>query len=147
MKELTGWKSCLEKSVKKVEVDQEKALSIFKMCLVRERVIPMIQRDEETISPVTEDYYEIIKELLVCLMLLHGMKSKDHECLIAFFKEYYPEYDAEVAVIHELKKVRNRIDYEGFFVPESYLKMNELEFKHIITLLRKKIEAKVPNLR
>lgn len=147
MKELTGWKKCLEKSVKKVEIDQEMALSIFKMCLVRERVISMIQRDQETISPVTEDYYEIIKELLVCLILLHGMKSKDHECLIAFFKEHYPEHEVEVAIIHELKKVRNRIDYEGFFVPESYLKMNELEFKHIIALLRKKIEQKLQNLQ
>src|SRR3989338_2241795 len=143
MKELIDWNECMRKYVKKVEADAEKVRSLLKMTQIRERTIPMIKRDKETISVLTENYYEIIKELLVGLMLLHGMKSDNHECLISFFKKNYSEYEYESNLIYQLKTVRNRIDYEGFLVPPQYLGNNELEFKHIIKLLRALVEKRL----
>ncbi len=146
MRELMDWNECMRKYVKKVEADAEKVRSLLRMTQIRERTIHMIKRDNETISVLTEDYYEIIKELLVGLMLLHGMKSDNHECLISFFKRNYSEYEYEANIIYQLKLVRNRIDYEGFLVPSQYFGNNESEFKHIIKLLRELIEKKLDEL-
>lgn len=82
------------------------------MCDVRLRVIKQIELDTETASIIATDYYEVVKELLTALLLQKGLKSKNHECLISFFKHYYPTY--EINVIHQLKNVRNRISYDGY---------------------------------
>ena len=70
------------------------------------------------------------------------MKSDNHECLISFFKKYY-NYGYEVGIIHELKNIRNNIYYKGAFVKKSYLDKNELEFNHIIELLKKLISEEL----
>ena len=47
--------------------------------------------------------------------------------------------------MHDLKNVRNRVSYDGYFVDEDYIKKNKLEFNHIIDLLKKLIDD-VPNM-
>lgn len=135
MKELMGWSVCQKDHIKKVEPDKEKITSIQKMCEVRLKVIENIKLDEETASIIATDYYEVIKELLTALLLKHGLKSNNHECLISFFKNQHPEHEYETLIIHQLKDVRNRVSYDGIFVEKSYIEMNVLEFKHIIELL------------
>ena len=71
----------------------------------------------------------------MALLLKHGLKSDNHECLISFFKDKFPQYDYEAKAIYQLKEVRNRVTYDGVFVKEDYIKRNVLEFKNIITLL------------
>src|SRR3989344_8892741 len=124
--------------MKEIQVDQGRINSIIKMSDLILRVTKEIKKDEETVSVIVANYYEIIKELLTALLLKNGMKSDNHECLISFFKKHY-NYEYENKLVHELKNIRNRIHYEGVFVKESYLDKNELELNHIIELLKRLI--------
>jgi uncharacterized protein (UPF0332 family) len=137
MKEIMPWETCRSEHIKTVQPDRERINSIIKMCRVRLRVTEEVKLDDQTASIIATDYYEIIKELLTALLLKHGLKSDNHECLIAFFKNRYPQYEYETSAIHQLKDVRNRVSYEGIFVQKSYIEMNRLEFRHIIELLEK----------
>jgi uncharacterized protein (UPF0332 family) len=137
MKELMNWETCRREHIKNVQPDKERIKSILKMCKVRRRVTEEVKLDDQTASVIAADYYEIIKELLTAILLKHGLKSDNHECLISFFKNKYPAYEYEVSAIHQLKDVRNRVSYEGIFVHKSYIEMNKLEFNHIIDLLEK----------
>ena len=130
-----SWEKCKVEQVRKVEIDIERVNSILRMCLIRLRVVQGILLDRETASIVAEDYYEIIKELLTALLLLQGLKSENHECLIAFFKQAYPAKEYETGIIFELKKIRNKISYEGFFIELEYVQRNMVEFRHIIHFL------------
>jgi len=138
-KELMSWENCKKEHIRKVEVDNEKIKSILKMASVRLDFLKKQEVDEKTASIITEGYYEVIKELLTALLLKNGLKSDNHECLISFFKNKFPKYEYEVNVLYELKNIRNRIEYDGFFVDKSYLDKNKLEFEHIIVLLKKLI--------
>lgn len=140
MKELMPWNECTKAHIKKVEPDRQKISSIVKMCNVRLRVLEQILLDAETASVIASDYYEIIKELLTAILLKEGLKSDNHECLIRFFKVKFPEYEYEAETIHKLKDVRNRVSYDGIFVDKEYIEMNNLEFKHIIEILKKLLE-------
>ncbi len=135
MKEIMNWDVCLNEHIKIVEVDKDKIDSIKKMCLARLKVIPQIKLDEETASIIAVDYYEIIKELLIALLLKEGLKADNHECLISYFKYKYKEYDYETKLIHQLKEARNRATYDGVFIKEEYIKRNKLEFDNIINIL------------
>ena len=136
MKEVMDWKICLEEHIKKVDVDDDKIVSIIKMCDIRLRVLKGVKLDEETASVIAADYYEIIKELLTALLLKNGLKSNNHECLISFFKFEFPQYEYEFKVIHQLKNVRNRVSYDGVIVKKDYIEANKLEFNHIIEVLK-----------
>lgn len=140
IKEIMNWDVCLEKHIKKVQIDKERINSIIKMSDIILKVTKQIKKDEETVSVIAGNYYEIIKELLTALLLKNEMKSDNHECLISFFKKHY-KYDYETNIIYELKNIRNRIYYEGAFVKKSYIDQNELEFNHIIKLLKDLISS------
>ncbi len=134
------WDTCEKEHIRVISFDEDKIKSILKMCSVRLKFIKKQIIDDETASIITEDYYEIIKELLTALLLKNGLKSDNHECLISFFKKNYPNLEYETGIIHELKFIRNRISYDGFFVEKEYLNKNKLEFEHIINLLLGLIE-------
>ncbi|MCK4588807.1 MAG: hypothetical protein KAT77_00055 [Nanoarchaeota archaeon] len=133
------WELCQKEHLRKIEPDKEKIKSILKMCSVRLRLAQKQEIDDETASIITENYYEIIKELLTALLLKNTLKSDNHECLISFFKKNYSRYEYEIGLIHELKGIRNKISYEGVFVEKEYLIKNKLEFEHIINLITKLI--------
>src|SRR3989344_2932651 len=140
MKEIMNWKICEREHIKKISIDKDKISSILKMCDARFRFVEKQDIDDETASIITEDYYEIIKELLIALLLKNGLKSDNHECLISYFKEKHPEYEYELNIIYELKNIRNRISYDGIFVKKEYLVKNTLELKNIIKVLKELVE-------
>ncbi len=82
-----------------------------------------------------EDYYEIIKELTSALMILDGLKSSNHECIVSYFAHRYPDHKYEAEKLHELKNIRNNIQYEASIPEDEYLTKNELEFIHIVDML------------
>jgi len=135
-----GINECKKDYLKEVQVDQAKINSLIKLAKVRIKAIKQIKKDKETVTIITEGYYEAIKELLIALLLKWGLKSNNHECLISFFNYKYPKYQYETMTLHQLKKIRNRINYDGAFIQENYLKNNELEFNHIIKLLNNLIK-------
>ena len=125
-----SWFAC-RKFIKQAKKDLERFSSIMLMAKEKHRCI-------DTGVPVfvqIEQYYEVIKELLIALLLKEGFKSRNHECLIAYLKEYHQELQQEVLVIHELKNTRNDIQYEAFMPPQDYLDRNKSSFERIIVLL------------
>ena len=140
-----SWTECSAHHLRTVEIDEGKVQSILKLGAVRLRVVNLIPLDMETASVIAEHFYEIIKELLTALLLLHGLKSDNHECLIAFFQKTYPDQEYEVKVLYDLKIIRNKIDYEGLFVDKEYIERNKLEFIHIISFIQAKIQEKLKN--
>jgi len=144
MEDLMEFERCKEEYLTKLEPEEDKINSLTRLAEVRIKAINQIQRDAETSTIVAEGYYEAIKELLTALLLKHGWKSDNHECLISFFNEHYPEYEYEISAIHQLKKIRNRINYDGVFIAPSYLEKNELEFNHIARLLNSLIQKQQP---
>ncbi len=139
-KEIMNWDTCRKEHVKTISADQDKINSILKMCAIRLKFAQKQEIDNETASLIIEDYYEIIKELLTALLLKNELKSDNHECLISYFKKNYPNHEYETNIIYELKNIRNRITYDGFFVEKEYLTRNKLEFEHIITIITKLIK-------
>jgi uncharacterized protein (UPF0332 family) len=140
MKSIMDWKLCLKEHIRNVEKDNEKIESIKKMSKARQKVLQNIELDEETASIIAADYYEVIKELLIALLLKNGLKSDNHECLVSYFKYKFPEYEYEAGVIHQLKEARNRITYDGVFIKKDYILRNKIEFENIIKMLFKILE-------
>jgi hypothetical protein len=142
-RELMSWGVCLKEHIKSIYPDAEKARALLKMAALRNEFWSNLKFDAKYTSIVVEGYYETIKELLTALLYLEGLKSDNHECLIAYLKEHYPGLAYEISIMHQLKKVRNDIDYQGFFVKPDYLERNKLEFNHIIETLQKTVKEKL----
>lgn len=145
-KEIMNYQRCKRDYLMIVERDIDKIKSILKMSGYEIEILETIDINKKTASKLAKDYYEIIKELLIALLLTEGKKSSNHECLISFFKEKYPKFEFESTVIHELKNIRNRINYDDYFVEQGYINQNLLEFRHIIKLLKKLIKENVPEM-
>ncbi len=137
MKDLMLWEECLDKFVRKVSFDSEKFESILETAEKRQIFVSGIQVTESNVSFIFENYYEIIKELLVAFMLRKGMRCKNHQCLFTFFLKEYPIYEAEVNVISQMSFLRNRLDYYGELVNHDYFIENYKSFEKIIKLLFK----------
>ena len=135
------FEKCKKEHLKLVEPDFDQIKSIIKVAEIRLKAIMQIQKDDETTSIIVEGYYEIIKELLVALLLKNSLKSDNHECLISYFKHNHKNYEYECMIIHQLKNIRNRINYEGILVKMPYLTANEPEFNHIINVLKDLIKV------
>lgn len=142
-KELMSWEACLTKHIKKIQKDKDRANELVKMAELRHSFWTSYKFDKKYVSLVVDGHYEVIKELLTALLYIEGLKSDNHECLIAFLKDKYPELGYETGVIYQLKNVRNEISYRGFFVKPEYFEMNKIEFQHIIKTLRRIIMNKL----
>ena len=140
---MMSWGLCLKEHIKKISKDKDKAGSLLKMSDLRCEFWSNLKFNPKYTSIAVDGYYEIIKELLTALLYLEGYKSDNHECLISYLKEKYPNLSYEIGVIYQLKRIRNDIDYKGFFVNAEYLERNKLEFKHIIETLQKIIKDKL----
>ena len=120
----------------KATPDKEKAKSILKMILLIEERIKS-QNKEKMASLIIVDYYEIIKELITAVLLLDGYKTLSHIALLDYFKNNYSELSShEVSILDNLRVLRNRVSYDGFFIDPDYLKRNELMFIEIIKKLK-----------
>lgn len=88
-----------------------------------------------------ESYYEIIKELITALLILHGYKSYSHECLISFVKEMYKNKftGMQIELIDHLRILRNDIAYRGAFIDVDFLERNEDDIITIINRLKELI--------
>lgn len=126
----------------KITPDKEKAKNILKMTLLLEKRIKKQDRKKMAALIIT-DYYEIIKELITAILLLDGYKTLSHKDLINYLKEKYSFGMYEISVLDDLRILRNRVAYEGFFIEPSYLDRNESQFKTIIERLRGLIERKL----
>ena len=142
-RELMSWDQCLKEFITNIAKDRSKAAALLKMADLRYEFWSNLKFDPKYTSIAVDGYYEVIKELLTALLNLDGYKSDNHECLIAYLKQKYPEMAYEIGFVYQLKTIRNDIDYKGFFVNSEYLDRNKLELKHIIETLMKLIDKKL----
>lgn len=133
---LIDWQKCEKEFIRKVEIDKERINSIIEMSLQRLSVIQHIKENTNTISFIVEGYYEAIKELLVAYLLKNGLRSKNHQCLITFFYRKNPDYEFEANVISQMSFFRNRLDYYGEKIPETFFQQNKQNFDKIINILQ-----------
>ena len=127
----------------KITPDKEKAKSIMKMSLLIEERI-QTQNLEKMAALILVDYYEIMKELMTAVLLCDGFKTLSHKDLIDYLQEYEKEFTLfEISLLDEMRILRNRISYDGFFTEPSYLIRNESFFKGIIRKLREILNKKI----
>lgn len=111
--------------------------------LLEERI--KSQDKERMTALIIADYYEIVKELITAILLIEGYKTLSHKDLIEYIKDQVDSSD--VYILDDLRVIRNRVAYEGFFVEVSYLTRNEISFKKIIKELKKIIEFKLKDAK
>lgn len=135
---IMNWDECKRVFIKYVQVDKERIESIKKRALERLNLVKTYD-SREFASFIVEDYYEVIKELLVAYLLKNGMRSKNHQCLISYFYKENPDYEREAFLIAQMSYFRNRLEYYGEKIPTSFLQDNKDDFEKIIELLLKMI--------
>jgi len=126
----------------KITPNSEKARSILKMVLLIEERIN-IQGKSKMAALIVADYYEAIKELATALLLMDGYKTLSHRDLIEYLKKYKEFTDFELTLLDDLRVLRNRIAYDGFFVDPSYLERNESTLRKIIAILKTIVNEKI----
>ncbi len=142
MPDKMSWKECIEKRIiTKITPDKERANKMLKMANIRLEFWSK-EVDSRFVSLKVEAYYDIIKELIFTHMYKTGFNCTNHLCIIAYLKEKFQEFDFEIQKIDELRRIRNEINYRGFFVSTDYLERNKLEFKNIIKKLKEKINER-----
>lgn len=136
MIDIMSWNICKENFIRVIEVDPAKINSILNTAELRLKYVKRTKADEENVSFVVEDYYEIIKELLVALLLINGLRSKNHQCLISYFYKNYPQYEGEAYLISQMSYLRNRLEYYGEMIDFAFYEKNKAEFDKIIKILK-----------
>ncbi|MEK6823956.1 MAG: hypothetical protein AABY06_02875 [Nanoarchaeota archaeon] len=130
--EIMSWKKCEIEFIRKVEIDNERINSITKKALQRLERARNTKISLENVSFVVEDYYEVMKELLVAYLLKNGMRSKNHQCLISYFYKQNPNKEKETYLISQMSFFRNRLGYYGEDIPMGFYTKNKEDFEKII---------------
>ncbi len=97
--------------------------------------------DQKFVSLKVEAYYDIIKELIFANLHKEGYNCTNHLCLVAYLRERMEDFEYETDIIDELRAIRNSINYRGLTVERDYLERHEIEFKHIISELKGRLNT------
>lgn len=136
----------MEEGLIKVTPNKEKAKSMLKMV---DTTLEMIENIDMAKFPsnVTKEYYDVVRELLSVVLLLDGYKTYgegSHKKLIDYLKANHKEFGGfEISLIDDLRTVRNRIAYDGFFVEKDYIKRKLNSINGIISTLKSIISMKL----
>ncbi|MBW2965578.1 hypothetical protein KY342_00575 [Candidatus Woesearchaeota archaeon] len=139
----------MEEGLIKITPNKEKAKSILKMV---ENTLDMIRIIDVSkfSSNITKEYYEIIRELISIVLLLDGYKTIGegaHKKLIEYLESNYNQFgNYEILLIDDLRKIRNKIAYDGFFVKEEYIQRNLEDIQKIISKLKEIISKRIYKL-
>ncbi len=136
-----------EEGLIKISSDKEKAKSVLKMA---ETTLEMVGTIDENKFPsnIAKEYYDIIRELISAVLLLDGYKTYGegaHKRVIEYLGEKYKQQfsDHEISVIDDLRIVRNKVSYNGFFIHAEYLERKGSVILTIISKLRKIIKNRL----
>lgn len=131
----------------KITPNRARVESILKMVEVTiERIT--ITDNNRFASLLTKDYYDVIRELIAVILILDGYKTKGegaHKKQIEYLSVKYKEEIKrhQIVLIEDLLDKRNKIAYEGFFVPEDYISQRLEDLKIIIAKLKEIINNKL----
>jgi|TARA_Y100000310_G_scaffold330718_1_gene402887 uncharacterized protein (UPF0332 family) len=139
--DLMSWDECERSFIRFVEVDGERIKSIVKRSIQRLNRARDTDVNVETVSFIVEDYYDVIKELLVAYLLKNGLRAKNHQCMISYFYMKNSDFESEVGLISQMSFFRNRLNYYGEEVPMSFYEKNKKNFEKIIELLLELVKS------
>ena len=126
-----------------IKPDKEKAKSLLYMSKLTLKRIKETDKNQYP-SHILTDYYDVIHNLMESLSLINGIKIKGdgaHQELIDYTCKTYNIREESRLFLQNLRNLRNRIVYEGFFIKQHYLEVNE---DHIINLVNR-FEAIIEN--
>lgn len=133
--------------VTKIRPDNEKAKALQKMIELHEKRAKLTPLPDMG-TLLIEEYYEIVKELITAIMSCDGWKTVSHELLIGYLAEFYPECNTlEIALIDQLRQMRNDIAYRGVMINPEYLERNQTAILDSITKLKGITEKRIANQR
>ena len=134
------WNECEKKFIRYVDIDNRRVNSILKKASQRLNRARKTEINLETVSFVVEDYYEVIKEILIAYLLKNGLRSKNHQCMISYFYKENLDYERETHLISQMSHFRNRLSYYGEDIPLEFYEKNKEEFERIISLILRLID-------
>lgn len=120
----------------KIEPDKERAKSLLKQANVRLDELKKI-RNYISEERVVEFYFDCIKELILALMYIEGIKTLSHLELIEYSKNYIDTEQKNV--LDELRVKRNQISYYGKNISKNFFIQKEVILKEIIRKLKNAI--------
>ena len=136
----------MDEELIKVTPDKLKANSMLKMAEITLNMIKEIDIAKYS-SNATKEYYEVIRELMAIILLLDGYKTYGegaHKKLIDYIVVNYKQFtNYELSLIDDLRTVRNKIAYDGFFVERSYIERKLKDINAIIGKLKEIIQKKI----
>ena len=135
MNDILNWDECKRKHIINVEVDNERILSIKEKTDIRLKRAKNTNIDKDSVSLIVEDYYEVIKELLLAYLLKNGLRSKNHKCLISYFYHKNPDNESDARLISRMSYLRNRLTYYGESIEIEFYDTNKKKIDEIIKLL------------
>lgn len=130
----------------RITPDKEKARSILKMV---DTTLEMIKHLDKSKFPsnVAKEYYEVIREMISIILLLDGYKTVGegaHKKQIEYLEENYKEFNKiDIALIDDLRIIRNKIAYDGFFVKQNYIERKLSDIQEVIKKLKWVINKKI----
>ena len=126
----------MSKDIFSMTPNPERAQNILKQVAVRLEVLQTLDTSKYA-TLIIEGQYEVIKELQTALLAIDGYKTLSHTSLIEYLRDSYSKYftELEIRSIDDLRKIRNRIAYEGFAIDQDVYKRKFPVAKSIITKL------------
>jgi len=132
----------------KVEIDSEKAKSMYGMTRDREKFIKTLEVNDNSATIITENYYEIIKELGTIILLFEGLKASGdyaHKEIIDYLQKINILNGNETDLVQDLRIKRNYSSYEGKKISKEYLFEKRKGIEDTILKLRKAVEKRIKN--
>ena len=80
---------------------------------------------------------------MVAYLLCNGLKSDNHQCLIAYFYKENSDYEYEAKLISQLCFFRNRLNYYGESIPKTFYEKNKNDFEKIIKIIKNLIAKEI----
>jgi len=130
----------------RITPNKEKARSMLKMADTTLSMVEQIDKNKFP-SNVAKEYYDIIRELISIILLLDGYKTLGegaHKRMIEYLEVNYSGFDAsEISLIDDLRIIRNKIAYDGFFVKEDYVNRKLENILGVISKLKDVVGEKL----
>lgn len=106
-------------------------------------------KPDEFSTILTENYYEIIKELATAILLIEGLKAVgdySHKELLEYLSNYgFSQF--EINIMDDLRSKRNKSQYEGKQIEKDYLENKKEFFNKIILKLEETLNKKLKGLK
>lgn len=131
--------------MREVTADKSRARSLLKMS---KKVLRRIEStdSEKFSSQVLRDYYSVTHQLMEAISSLKGIKIEGrgaHRKLVDWSSDECGLPEKDRCFLQQLRRNRNRISYEGFFIKAEYLKRNQRKMDEVIDKLRDELEKRL----